>query len=1155
MSRHRHNDYDDDGHLDYDDFEEESFESDSYSDEESGGVFDDQSNNTPEVADVDVTPLLCKTHDSNFSEDCSHCKALRAVIPKEQMAQLIGQSGVPDAASRFAAAQSGKKPTLVLDKTSLDFGKAVYTKGAMPQSEFKKIIQECLFLSKEQNKELGKNQELEPMLEKYLREPRFKNISKWLHLLLNLNKSNRISQRPLLVAISEIDKMFRNLREVGSANNFTYPDVAPLRKVLSLTPVSDHTSFSSADPFPLPAIPSIFDGTDLPPDQQAIIEDNFASIINLWKDYQVSVSDSFIDLYNKMADSTIKLDDFLTFYFSLAAHNDAMQLEEARGTISMIFKPEVRPHVKGNYDSFEEKEKFLRSASGLLGGPDIARDRIKSGVSDDAIVGKSILKKRVFRKYSQNDDGYEPPNKRVKFSGDDSKNYRSRKSFGSSSGKRFRGDSSRGSRGFKSNGGSFRGRSNYDKHRDESPHDDRDEDSKHGGRDKKKKSKFFSPKSFSEAWTSFFSICAIQLVTAVGLFVENLPFLHKQPIGGRLRFCHKAWKSLTNNSWVCNVVQDGYKIPLRYLPFQKTQPVNPSVNKDAEKVLDDEAEGLLLKEAICSVSPMMGQYVSSYFAVPKPRSSKWRPILNLKWFNKKVRHYKFRMETFSQVRDWLQPGYFLIGMDLKDQFLSVPINENFRKFLRFSWKGKLLQWNVLPFGLKCSPRVVTKLLKPVMAFLRATWGIQITVYMDDMLLQAPTMEKAYFHAQLVILTLLSLGWELNWEKSTLIPSTKITHLGFEIDTSTMTASCPVAKIERLIEKAKVLLRDKTVTVHEAERLLGMMESVRPVTIFAALNYRSFQRQLIFAKKEQRIPSKLIILNSKSISNLKWWISSTGFQSNNTAQLRESVPNLCLWSDATKEAMGAHSSRGASFQREWTVSEIAANHSINFLELRAAKIALEKLTKKGDVVRLYIDNVSACSYLSRQGGTRSFLLCREACRIWKIAEKRGVTLLMPHWVSTKENVGADFLSRHNLNSWEIKLDKDLFQLLLDHFHLQPTLDAFASSKTKQLPRYMSWKQDNLAVGRNALMCKWDKVTYLFPPTPLMAKVVNKVKEERIEAILVCPRWTSALWWPMIQELLVKPPLFLPRYKLALIAVEETPLPYLEPLVGLHISGRN
>ena len=289
-------------------------------------------------------------------------------------------------------------------------------------------------------------------------------------------------------------------------------------------------------------------------------------------------------------------------------------------------------------------------------------------------------------------------------------------------------------------------------------------------------------------------------------------------------------------------------------------------------------------------------------------------VLNLKWFNKKVKQYKFRMETFTQIRDWLQPGYFLIGMDLKDQFLAVPINENFRKFLRFSWRGKLFEFNVLPFGLTCSPRVVTKLLKPVMAFLRATWGILISVFMDDMLLQASTKEKAFLHAQLGVLTLMSLGWEINWEKSSLIPSTEITHLGFKINTTTMTASCPLAKIERLILKATEIFKAKVVTVHEAERLLGMMESVRPVTPLAALHYRSLQRQLIYAKKGQRIPSKLIILNSKSLSNLKRWISATGFKSNNTAQLRESAPNLSLWSDATKQAMGAHSSRGESFQK-------------------------------------------------------------------------------------------------------------------------------------------------------------------------------------------------------------------------------------------------
>ena len=125
------------------------------------------------------------------------------------------------------------------------------------------------------------------------------------------------------------------------------------------------------------------------------------------------------------------------------------------------------------------------------------------------------------------------------------------------------------------------------------------------------------------------------------------------------------------------------------------------------------------------------------------------------------------METFKQVREWIQPNSYLIGLDLKDQFLSVPINAGYRKFLRFKWLDKLYEWLSLPFGLKCSPRVVTKLLKPVVALLCSKWNISISIYMDDILIQADSPEKAYFHAQITILLLLALGWELNWEKSTI----------------------------------------------------------------------------------------------------------------------------------------------------------------------------------------------------------------------------------------------------------------------------------------------------------------------------------------------------------------------------------------------------
>ena len=91
------------------------------------------------------------------------------------------------------------------------------------------------------------------------------------------------------------------------------------------------------------------------------------------------MSHGFIELYDKLAVSTIKMDDFLTFYFSLAAHNDAAQLEEARDVMSRIFKPELRPYVKGKYDSTEQRDEFNKNGAGLLDGADIARERIKSG--------------------------------------------------------------------------------------------------------------------------------------------------------------------------------------------------------------------------------------------------------------------------------------------------------------------------------------------------------------------------------------------------------------------------------------------------------------------------------------------------------------------------------------------------------------------------------------------------------------------------------------------------------------------------------------------------------------------------------------------------------------------------------------------------------
>ena len=291
---------------------------------------------------------------------------------------------------------------------------------------------------------------------------------------------------------------------------------------------------------------------------------------------------------------------------------------------------------------------------------------------------------------------------------------------------------------------------------------------------------FSSPVSFIEAWdSSFFTAPALLLLTTLGFVISAIPSLNELPLGGRLRLCIQNWKKICSNSWVLDVVSFGYKMPFKFVPVQRSLPKNPEVSGPAHDILVQEAADLLVKEAIAPVDPIPGQFVSSYFAVTKPRSpGKFRPILNLKKFNKSIKKYKFRMEGLKQVRDWIQKDAWFCNMDLKDAYLHISIHEAFRKFLRFQWLGSLLEWRVLPFGLKCSPRVLTKVLKPVVAFLRITWGILIAIYMDDILLQGASPAQVYLHAQVTALMFMVLGWSLNWKKSDFIPKQQTVHLGF-----------------------------------------------------------------------------------------------------------------------------------------------------------------------------------------------------------------------------------------------------------------------------------------------------------------------------------------------------------------------------------------
>ena len=92
-----------------------------------------------------------------------------------------------------------------------------------------------------------------------------------------------------------------------------------------------------------------------------------------------------------------------------------------------------------------------------------------------------------------------------------------------------------------------------------------------------------------------------------------------------------------------------------------------------------------------------------------------------------------------------------------------------------------------------------------------------------------------------------LGWSLRWKKSDFIPKQQTTHLGFVVDSVSITVSYSSEKIARLQSSCRNLMVAGVVLVHDAEGILGTMESKRPVTPLCVLHYRAFKKQLLKAK--------------------------------------------------------------------------------------------------------------------------------------------------------------------------------------------------------------------------------------------------------------------------------------------------------------------
>lgn len=520
--------------------------------------------------------------------------------------------------------------------------------------------------------------------------------------------------------------------------------------------------------------------------------------------------------------------------------------------------------------------------------------------------------------------------------------------------------------------------------------------------------------------------------------------------------------------------------------------------------------------AISECKTKKDEFLSSYFLLKKP-NGKYRFVLNLKNLNKYISAPHFKIEDYRTILKLVTKNCYFASIDLKDAYFSLPIKNKYRKYLRFRFQNTTYEFNCLPFGLNIGPYIFTKIIRPVLGYLRER-GIVCSAYLDDFLIIGHTEKECKRNILKVKNLLYQLGFVLNLEKSELVPKQKIIHLGFAIDSLEMKISLPEERKEKILNKLRAFTGKRECSIRDFARLIGMLIATKPAVKYGWLHLKNMEREkyiALFINQQNYNASMLIPEYIQTEFN--WWLKNIG---NSNQSIRKKSYSIEIYSDASKTGWGANCA-GKTTHGFWNLAE--QKFHINYLELLATLYALKSFAKhkSNTNILLRIDNTTAVASINKMGSVRYKKLNEISRKIWDWCESRNI-FIHASYISSSDNKIADRESRIENSIIEFQLPKENYQLILQKFGL-PTIDLFASYQNKKHDRFVSRYPDPESLNVDAFTLKWNQeYFYAFPPFCLVGRVLEKIINDRATGIVVVPKWPSQAWYPVFHKLLIEEP---------------------------------
>ena len=345
---------------------------------------------------------------------------------------------------------------------------------------------------------------------------------------------------------------------------------------------------------------------------------------------------------------------------------------------------------------------------------------------------------------------------------------------------------------------------------------------------------------------------------------------------------------------------------------------SPARRQNLERGLESMLEKRSIRE-IPFHTDVPGFY-SPIFLVAK-ESGGWCPILNLKAFNKFVKPLPFRMETLRTVMDCLGEAHqqrlktsehlrdssmsetWAVSIDLREAYFHVPVAPEHTRFLRFAYNGRAYEFLVLPFGLSTAPRVFTRIVRVIEAFLNIQ-GVDMHQYLDDWLLKNQSKSLVERQRDLTLFWVTKLGFLVNEGKSQLIPTQFPAFLGSTLDLIHMLVFPSERRVVRASRLVSSLLARSPQPAKTWQKPLGHLSSLRELVHMAVTHTRHIQLMLHSQWTQvSDSPYLRIYPDHESLRDLEWWASRANLTVGRPF-LRPD-PAMTIVTDASMEGWGGH----------------------------------------------------------------------------------------------------------------------------------------------------------------------------------------------------------------------------------------------------------